>query len=206
MSKRGLNYYVTESELDKIVWYFLKRDQKRNALTIMLLFYCGMRISELRNIKKQDIDFEQKIIYLNVTKLNKPRIVPFPYFLKPYIRKYIKSDEIKDDEYLFHIRYGKTSPMSRCAFGKQLKQTCKELRIKHIWPHLLRKSFGIYFIKKTGQDGLPILQRLLGHSSATTTIQYYLPFCTEDVKSKYAEVFEEPKKVENNVRSIRCGK
>jgi len=132
---------------------------------ILSIFYStGMRISELLNLKWEDIDRSRKIITIVQGKGAKDRQVMLSPDLIPLLEKYWK--EYKSVEYVlngqFELKYSETSVSS------VLKQLARKAGIKkRIYPHLLRHCAFTHMVE-AGTD-INLVQRLAGHKSVKTT-------------------------------------
>lgn len=183
-----LQKYITERDLDKLLNYFWKRNENKFALLTMLLFYTGCRISEMLNIKLEHIDFKSRQIYINKTKTKNPRVVFFPVFCISYIKEIIKNLYLKQNDFLFTACHTRDKHLDRSHICKLLADASNQCGIIHIHPHTLRKSFGVMIAKQTRD--IRTIQLLLGHRSARTTIDYYLPYTLDDVHKDYDNVFK----------------
>ncbi len=173
--------YLTESQLNNLIaifqsWYDDKSisDTKRRIrgrywLVFLILRFTGARISEVINIKHDDIDFRNAEIRLITLKRHNPkkrgqyRIVPVPSNLTSEIANYIV-------EYP-HMR-DKVFKVDRSNFNKVFKERCLQAGIPRdlAHPHILRHTRAIELLRA----GVPvtIVQDLLGHSALTTTAIY----------------------------------
>ena len=173
--------YLTESQLNNLIatfqsWYDDKSisDTKRRIrgrywLVFLALRFTGARISEVINIKHEDIDFRNAEIRLITLKRHNPkkrgqyRIVPVPSSLTSEIVNYIVEYPRMRD---------KVFKVDRSNFNKVFKERCLEADIPKelAHPHILRHTRAIEFLRA----GVPvtIVQDLLGHSALTTTAIY----------------------------------
>lgn len=151
----------------------------RNRIIIELLYATGIRVSELVNIKLNDItDDSIKIL----GKGDKERIVFFNDVCKKYLDKYlIKRNEISKCDYLIINHNGKniTTRMIRIIINDLIKQTSI---MKHVSPHVIRHTFATHLLNN-GCDLLTV-QELLGHSSISTT-GIYTHVSTEHIREVY---------------------
>lgn len=145
----------------------------RDKAMFELIYSCGLRVSELINLRLQDIDFDEELIRF-IGKGDKERITPVGrnglLYLKKYIRtsRYKIEQELKSD-YVFLNKYG--NKITRQGFWKILKKYARRINLdKNIYPHIFRHSFATHMIQK-GAD-LKTVQELLGHSSISTTEIY----------------------------------
>ncbi|PTM09936.1 MAG: site-specific tyrosine recombinase XerD [Bacteroidetes bacterium] len=147
---------------------------ERNRAIIETLYSCGLRVSELTNLKISDLFFDEG--FLKVTgKGNKQRFVPISPLTQKYINLY--KTEIRPhipiiDVYrdtLFLNRRGKQ--LTRAMIFTIVKQLTEKAGInKTISPHTFRHSFATHLLEN-GAD-LRSIQLMLGHESITTTEIY----------------------------------
>ena len=186
--KKALPHVLSLDEVDKILDIELKdKYAYRNKAMLELMYSSGLRISELVNLKIQDIDLEEDIVRVT-GKGSKMRIVPIGdyaiYYLNLYINEYrsllMKS---KVSDYLFLNSRG--DRISRQAMFKIIKQIIRDKNIKKdVSPHTLRHSFASHMLEN-GAD-LRSIQELLGHSDISTT-QIYTHISNKKIKENYEE-------------------
>lgn len=147
---------------------------ERNRSIIETLYGCGLRVSELVNLKLSDLFFEEG--FIKVTgKGEKQRFVPVSEYTQKYINIYIKhirSHQKIDPAFsdiLYLNRRGKQ--LTRVMIFHIIKTLANEAGIdKNVSPHSLRHSFATHLLEN-GAD-LRSIQLLLGHESITTTEIY----------------------------------
>jgi len=183
---KTLPVYLTEKEVDKLLDIDLKTAYDyRNKAMLELLYATGIRVSELIELKLNNISLDEDLIRV-IGKGSKERISPISetaeYYLRIYINEYRNSLlKKKDSDYLFINNFG--NKISRQGFFKNLKQIAKKQGIeKEISPHTLRHSYATHLLSH-GAD-LRIIQELLGHSDISTT-QVYTHLLNDKVKSEY---------------------
>lgn len=186
--KKSLPNTLTEDEVLKLLDINLTDNYSyRNKSMLELMYATGLRVSELINLKLQDIDLSQDIIR-TFGKGSKERVLPIGDYAKEYLEKYIykyRGSMLKKEasEYLFLNNHGKQ--ITRQGFFKIIKKIAKEKGInKDLSPHTLRHSFASHLLKY-GAD-LRTIQELLGHSDITTT-QIYTHITNEELKRNYNE-------------------
>jgi len=186
--KKSLPNTLSEDEVLKLLDIKLTDNfSYRNKAMLELIYATGLRVSELINLKLQDIDLTQDIIR-TFGKGSKERVIPIGDYAKEYLEKYIyeyRGSMLKREscEYLFLNNHGKK--MTRQGFFKILKKIAKEKGIdKEFSPHTLRHSFASHLLKY-GAD-LRTIQELLGHSDISTT-QIYTHITNEELKKNYED-------------------
>jgi integrase/recombinase XerD len=176
--KIGINLptTLTVEEIDQIISNvkLSSKTGSRNVAIIELLYSCGLRVSELINLKISDLFFNESLIKVT-GKGNKERFVPISNQSQIYINNYVK--EIRTfhkinkgfEDTLFLNERG--SGLSRVMIFIILKELKKQSNIKkQIGPHTLRHSFATHLIEN-GAD-LITIQKMMGHESITTTERY----------------------------------
>ena len=164
----------------------------RDRASLELMYATGMRVSELINLKMDDLNMDVGFVKC-LGKGSKERIVPFGRKAKESIARYLDKGrksflKEKVSNFLFLTRLGK--PMSRQTFWKTIKKYAKEARIKKdIMPHSLRHSFATHILER-GAD-LRIVQELLGHSDISTT-QIYTHVSKDRLKAIHKKFHPRP--------------
>ena len=187
-TKKTLPNTLTEEEVDKLLDIKLADNYSyRNKAMLELMYGTGLRVSELVNLKLQDIDLDNDIIR-TFGKGSKERIIPIGDYAKEYLTEYIYKHrgmmlKSKKCEYIFINNHG--NGLTRQAFFKIVKKLALEKNITaEISPHVLRHSFASHLLKH-GAD-LRTIQELLGHSDISTT-QIYTHISKEELKENYID-------------------
>lgn len=151
-----------------------REDGKRNKAILETLYGCGLRVSELTNLKISNLHFVEG--FIKVTgKGDKERLVPvgntamqeINYYLK-YIRSHLPVNKGAEDV-VFLNRRGKA--LSRVMIFNIVKDLAQRAGIhKRISPHTFRHSFATHLVE--GGADLRAVQEMLGHESITTTEIY----------------------------------
>lgn len=173
---------MTIDELNTILNADLNKEEK---LIVELLYGCGLRVSELVNLKLSNIDIKSKYIQC-YGKGSKERVVPFGKKAKEALEKYLKYREIivlqnklNNPKELFIKENGKK--ITRQDVYNFIRKQGERIH-KHISPHTLRHSFATHLLEN-GAD-LRVVQELLGHSDVSTTQLY-----THITKKRLKEVY-----------------
>lgn len=185
-----LNLDEVEAILDKP--NTLKKQGLRDKAAIELMYATGMRVSELVNLKLNDIHLD--VGFVRCTgKGQKERVIPVGRKARDVIRRYIQKARPGfmskgESSALFLSRLGK--PMSRQAFWMIIKAYVRKARIdKKVTPHTLRHSFATHLLQR-GAD-LRVVQELLGHSNISTT-QIYTHINKERLKQIHQKFHPRP--------------
>lgn len=151
---------VIESEFLKN--HILKIENIKHRAIIMLGYSCSLRVSEVINLKIQDIDSNRMLINIRNAKGRKDRIVILSPLLLSTLREYYK--EYKPKVYLFNGQFELQYSSTSC------NAIVKKYLGKHYHFHTLRHS-GATTMLESGVD-LSIIQKLLGHNNIKTTMTY----------------------------------
>ncbi len=182
---RKLPDVLDVEEIDKIIKAIdlSLPEGTRNRAIIETLYGCGLRVSELVNLKLSELFFNEDIV--SVTgKGNKQRLVPLGEEAKKSILLYLQYDRVKiepvkgSEDILFLNRRGRK--LSRQMIFIMIKNLVEKAGIrKSISPHTFRHSFATHLVQN-GAD-LRAVQDLLGHASIITT-EIYTHLNREDLR------------------------
>ncbi len=173
---------MMESSIDLSKW-----EGQRNKAIIEVLFSCGLRVSELVNLKMSDLFENEKFIRVH-GKGNKERLVPIStkaiqevhYW---YLDRNLMKIKPGEEDYVFLNRRG--AHLTRTMILIMIKQTAVDAGIKKtISPHTLRHSFATALLK--GGADLRAIQVMLGHENIGTT-EIYTHIETSDLKREILE-------------------
>lgn len=172
---RKLPVHISEEDVDKILNAPKLSNNKgvRDKTILELLYATGLRISELTNLKLNQIDLTRGIVRV-MGKGNKERIIPIGETALTWLNNFInnyRQDFIinKNNNYIFLNRKGDQLSRKSC-WSLITSYSKKVLPSKKISPHSLRHAFATHLLNN-GAD-LRSVQMLLGHSSLSTTQIY----------------------------------
>ena len=159
------------------VWRMLQKAKLlKHKILIGLLYGCGLRCMEVRNVRIQDLDFDRKQLKVVQGKGKKDRYVPLSEHLIRGLKKYIEAE--KPQDWIFNgqplpNRAGGDFDSRYSQRGVQwvIKQASALAGIKkEVCVHTLRHSYATHLL----EDGLDIvsLKNLLGHENIETTMEY----------------------------------
>lgn len=160
---------------------------RRDKLIIEMLYFTGMRLSELINLKDTDIDLHNQQIKV-LGKRNKERIIPFSLVLQNSIESYLKireKDIIKDEQNSFFF----VTEKGKKVYEKLVYRTVnsylgKVSTLRKKSPHVLRHTFATHMLNN-GAD-LNAIKELLGHANLAAT-QIYTHNTIDQLKSIYKQ-------------------
>ena len=167
---------ISTNEVDLLIKAAGKNQNngRRNEAIIEVLYSCGLRVSELINLKISDLFFDDNLIKI-LGKGNKERFVPISKIAKNLILNYVNSkrDLIKvrkgEEDTLFLNNRG--TKLTRVMIYTILNNLAIEIGLKKkISPHVLRHSFATHLIEN-GANIISI-QKMMGHENIVTTEKY----------------------------------
>lgn len=173
---RKLPEVLTIEEIDHIIAQIDlgTAEGQRNKAIIETLYSCGLRVSELVNLRFEDCFFEEGFVRV-IGKGNKERLVPVSPSVIEEVGTYVATDRplvpIKkgQEAYVFLNRRG--AQLTRVMIFTIIKNLATLAGIqKNISPHTFRHSFATHLIE--GGANLRAIQDMLGHESITTTEIY----------------------------------
>ena len=160
---------------DEVIKLFNNTKTQKSNLIIQLLYSSGLRVSEIVNLKNQDLNFNECTGWVRQGKGKKDRLFIISKKLSKKLEKFISKHE--DWKYLF----SKDKPLTTRNIQKIIQLVTVTSGIqKSIHPHTLRHSFATHLLD-AGTD-LRKIQILLGHSSIATT-QIYTHISQEQIKN-----------------------
>ncbi len=200
---RDLKGYLEPEQVERLI---AVATNPRDALLVRIGWRTGIRVSELIGIRVPDIDFDNRAIVIKVQKMRKKdgktverrRVIPIDQGTLDMVKEYLewrKQFPYKGD-LLFPItrqrvdqifwKLGTRAGIERIGDPAVSQHT-------RLHPHHLRHSFAIHCVK----HGMTIerLQKILGHSSPTTT-SVYLQYSLKDLHEDYDKVWEEDEREE----------
>jgi len=194
-TKKRLPSFVRQEEMDDLLNQIQFSDSfsdQRDKLLLYILYFTGIRLSELINLKDRDVS-ENSIRVLG--KRNKERDVPITPFLKKEILNYLKTRQLSFEETIGNLLVTNK--------GQKLYEKFVYRKVKHYLslvttqkdksPHVLRHTFATQMLNN-GAD-LNAIKEILGHSDLTAT-QVYTHNSLEKLKGIYKQAH--PRSGNNN--------
>jgi integrase/recombinase XerD len=159
----------------------------RDCAMLELLYAAGLRVTELVNLKLQDINLEAGFVRV-FGKGSKERVVPIGQHAREKVESYLKKSRTillknRPSPYLFIARAAK--PITRQGFWKLLRKYASRAQLnKKVTPHSLRHSFASHLLE--GGADLRAVQIMLGHVDIATT-QIYTHVARQQLKSLHQQ-------------------
>ena len=181
-------FLATESSKNEIL-------SLRDRCILEMLYSSGLRVSEVCELKINNIQFDLDLIRF-FGKGSKERIIPLTYYARKWLKKYLSesrkilsSRSKRSSNYIFLSNNGLS--LTRMAIWLSVKKYVNSAGIlKKISPHTFRHSFATHLID--GGANLIEVQALLGHADISTT-EIYTHLSREFVESEYMKAFQKDK-------------
>ena len=181
-TNKGSEFFFSDDEIKRLI---RAAPSNRDKVLIELLAYCGLRRDEARQLKIEDVDWENSWLNLTLTKRGKRRSVP------------VSKEVLNDLKWLagqrkkgLFFESRETGTLNKSQINRIVAKAGETAglknpnpKLKNINPHLLRHSFSRRFLRNGGR--MEVLQKLLGHSSITTTIDVYGRPSMADIQKEY---------------------
>jgi len=174
--KRALPDTLTFEEIESIIYQIdlSKTEGMRNKAMLETLYSCGMRVSEIINLKKSNLYLDIGFVRV-IGKGDKERLIPIGTAAVKYLQIYLQEVRVHiaiskgAEDIVFLNRRG--SKLSRVMVFYIIKELAQKANIqKNISPHTFRHSFATHLVE--GGADLRAVQEMLGHESITTTEIY----------------------------------
>ena len=173
---KKLPEFLTIDEIDLMVSQIdrSKSDGERNIAILEVLYGCGLRVTELIELKISEIYWKEGFIRI-IGKGNKERLVPLGKIASKHLKIYLNEIRVHqkiDNQFVDHVFINKNGKkLSKIIIFKIIKKLTEKAGIqKNVSPHTLRHSFATHLVE--GGADLRAVQEMLGHQSITTTEIY----------------------------------
>lgn len=171
--KRKIPEILTEEEILKL---FNVCYNPLHRIQLQLMYYCGLRVSEMCALERTDINLKERILKVRQGKGAKDRLIPIP---KPLIQSLIIFLEQNP-----RLKLIDTTPRNA---GYIVKRYARKIGRFNIHPHSLRHSYATHLLQKTGN--LILIRNLLGHENIQST-QIYTHLTIDDKKTSIDNVWK----------------
>lgn len=163
-SDKKLPQVLSVEEVQKM---FNVCENLKHKVILALLYSCGLRVSELINLRWCNIDRSRMIINITCGKGNKDRQVMLTESLIPLLEKYYR--EYKTKDYILGGQFGEQ--YSSRSVLQVMKQLGSKAGInKRVWTHQMRHNSFTHMVEKG--IGINLISRLAGHQNVKTTLIY----------------------------------
>ncbi len=162
----------------------------RSWVVVNFLLSTGVRQNSLVNIRIKDLDFDNNMVSVNVTKNRKPILIPLNEDVMKVMKEYLKYRGGNQEDWLFCSTYG--NQLTRSSSYHAIWDYCHMRGLQKTGVHRFRHTFAKKWVLMGGS--VVTLQKILGHSSLAIT-EKYLNILTSDLKKDLDEI--------NIIRSLK---
>jgi integrase/recombinase XerD len=166
----------------------------RDRLAILLLFWLGLRRSEVVNLSIPDFDLGQRQVLIRGTqrgtagaKGGKDRHLPFPPVVGSALLAYLMSGPPTVGTKLFVSATGQRKvrgALTDNGLRQMVERRCQAAGMPHLNPHSFRHGLAMALLNDGGAD-LAMVSRLLGHSTMAVTKQFYADYTDDGLRNAY---------------------
>lgn len=183
---RTLPHFLSHLEMDQLLMSCEANPLGvRNYVLIELMYACGLRVSELVDLKVKDLDLETRSLHV-IGKGDKQRVLFFYESLVPKLTAYLKNTRpvlLGSFQHQSLFTNQKGAPITASSVTYLLNQQGLKAGLRQkVHPHILRHSFATHLLDNGAS--IRIVQTLLGHESLSTT-QIYTHVSLNRIKSAY---------------------
>lgn len=146
----------------------LEMSSPRNAVMVGLGIYCGLRISDILNLKVKDVRRKWSL-KIKQQKTGRPIEIMLNRELKKMIDSY--TENMKETDYLIKSRVGENKSISRTQAYRIMQDIQDEFNLDKMGCHSTRKTFA-YWMYIDNKKDIGLVQKVLGHQSSATTLAY----------------------------------
>lgn len=154
----------------------------KSWVIVNFLLSTGVRQNSLANIKIKDVDFENSIVHINVTKNRKPLMIPLNHDIVKILQEYLRYRGGEKEDYLFCNAFGKQ--LVKSTLYHQMYEYNKSRGVEKTGLHRFRHTFAKKWVMMGGN--VVTLQKILSHSSLQIT-QNYLNILVCDIQKEVEE-------------------
>lgn len=160
----------------------------RDRCILLILFWSGLRISELVSLSVPDVDTRNRLITVRSGKGGKGRIVPCPPELNGLLVGYLYARPPYDGDGLFVGNDGQDGvrgPLTDAGVRQMLRRRCQAAGVRRLTPHAFRHGFAMALLNH-GMD-ISALSAAMGHHSVKVTEGIYARWLAEGLTREYDE-------------------
>ncbi|MGQ9855564.1 MAG: site-specific tyrosine recombinase/integron integrase [Fervidobacterium sp.] len=164
--RKKIPSFLTLEEVKNLLNAYDEERKLKYKAILSMLYFCGLRVSELCNLRVEDVSFYPAYVKVVMGKGNKDRLVPISENIVPLLEKYV--ERYKPRIYFFENKGRQVHPSTVFRIVKRAAQRAGIT--KQIHPHTLRHTFATHLVMNN--VNVKIVQELLGHTNLSTTSIY----------------------------------
>ncbi|MGE0175084.1 MAG: tyrosine-type recombinase/integrase [Oligoflexales bacterium] len=178
---------------EAVAAFFKTMSRYRDLAIVTLMLLSGLRSCEILSLRTSDIDLPNREARLR-GKGGKERVIPLSDHAIAILKKYLRLERpVNVDSTLFLILQGNRRglPMTPAGLRSLFRHRRKNHKLSQANAHRFRHTFGTDMARSGVQ--LPVIQRMMGHADAATTLQY-IELSMADIADDYYKAMEKLKK------------
>ena len=166
----------------------------RDAVAVLTIFKCGLRMSTLIQLKESNFDFEEKMVTIEGDLMKGRDVLKLPIDdeLIDYLKRLIQQNNVirnhyhKRNKYVFISKFGDSLDVQTkpCAITKRMSYYAKKYHLTNINPHAIRRLYAMNLLRRGANVAL--ISKALSHKSLATTTAY-LGITTDQVAKELRE-------------------
>lgn len=159
---------------------------QRDRCLLLLLFWSGLRVAELINLRVPDVDVAKRLVTVRRGKGGKSRLVPCAPDLGVTMLAYLmaRPGVVGDALFVSNDGYGGVrGALSVDGVRQMLRRRCNAAGLRYMHPHLFRHGFAMLFLNNGMQ--LSAVAAVMGHASPQTTIDIYAHWTIDGMSREY---------------------
>lgn len=158
----------------------------RDWSLISLMFWTGIRRSELLGLTIEDINLPEASLTLRITKARRPRVAPLHADLIAGLSTYLA---LRPAAASLWPAAQTLTPLTPAGLRQMLIRRCQRAGVRYLHPHLWRHGFAMTLLNDGGAE-LSSVSKLLGHSSVKVTERHYATWLTDPLRRAYLATVE----------------
>lgn len=175
LPKRIPKHLPKDEALELLEWarnypYSYKFERSRATAIMAVFLYTGVRLEELRNLKVEDLNLENRTLFVRSGKGNKDRIIPLNTRLIEFLEVYLKDRKRLEKSCPYFFTAMRENAQMGDSAIKRLIWKIREKSGIYFHPHMLRHTFAVLMLE--GGCDLFSLSKMMGHSDIKTTTIY----------------------------------
>ena len=179
LKEKFITYGALDNNTLKAVYSILPKLSLYNQCMMLVFIECGVRVNELIHIKTKNVNLNNRCIFLEYTKTNKPRYVFLSASTCELLKVFINANKNCDHVYLFPAKKS-NSMLSRYTVNSIFSRIRKKYNFNKLSPHMLRHTLSTKLYNNGAN--LLFICSLMGHSNPNTTKRYVHNDLTNDLK------------------------
>ena len=160
----------------------------RDRLAITVLFLCGLRVSEVANLRISDFNVTDKLLFVRGGKGDRDRFVPMmPAVCQAFIAMLYSRPVWPGSEVMLaaDVNANVRGVIKPNGLRLMLRRRCAKAGVRYMNPHSFRHGLAMHLLNKGGD--MSLVQKILGHSRISTTAEHYAEWVTDGIVREFLQ-------------------